>query len=53
MLIQMQLSPTQETFSEFLAVFLKSSLNFKHFEKKDEPHRFSTFEITDSVNVVR
>ena len=32
--IQMQLSRKQKTFSEFFAAFLKSSLNFEHFQKK-------------------
>ena len=32
--IQMQLSEKQKTFSRFLAAFLKSRLNFKHFETK-------------------
>ena len=32
--IQMKLSQKQNTFSELFAAFLKSSLNFKHFEKK-------------------
>ena len=32
--IQMQLSEKQKTFSQFFSAFLKSSLNFKHFEKK-------------------
>ena len=30
--IQMQLSQKQKTFSQFFAAFLKSTLNFKHFE---------------------
>ena len=30
----MQLSPKQETFSEFFSTFLESSLNFEHFQKK-------------------
>ena len=30
--IQMQLSQKQKTFSQFFAAFLKSRLNFKHFE---------------------
>ena len=30
----MQLSQKQKTFSRFFSAFLKSSLNFKHFEKK-------------------
>ena len=51
--IQMQLSQKQKTFSQFLAAFLKSRLNFKHFEKKDNPHSFCISEITDSENVVR
>ena len=32
--IQIQLSQKQKTFSEFFAEFLKSTLNFEHFEKK-------------------
>ena len=50
--IQMQLSQKQKTFSQFFAAFLKSTLNFEHFEKKDDPHRFCISEITDSENVV-
>ena len=50
--IQMQLSQKQKTFSEFLAAFLKSCLNFKYSEEKDDPHRFCIYEITDSENVV-
>ena len=30
----MQLSRKQKTFSEFFAAFLKSSLNFEHFQQK-------------------
>ena len=48
----MQLSQKQKTFSEFLAAFLKSCLNFKYSEEKDDPHRFCIYEITDSENVV-
>ena len=51
--IRMQLFNQQETFSEFFAAFLKSRLNFKHFEKKDHPPRFCSFEVTDSEKVVR
>ena len=32
--IQMQVSRKQKTFSEFFAAFLKSILNFEHFQKK-------------------
>ena len=51
--IQLQLSKKQKTFSQFFAAFLKTSWNFKRFEKKDEPHRFCISEITNSENVVR
>ena len=51
--IQMQLSQQQKAFSEFFSAFSKSTLNFKHFAKKDDPHRFCIFEITDSETVVR
>ena len=47
----MQLSKKKNTFSQFFATFLKFKLSFKYFEKKDDPHRFSIFEITDSENV--
>ena len=36
---QMQLSEKQEIFSQFFFAFLKSTLNFEHFPKKEEPHR--------------
>ena len=36
--IQMQLTQKQKTFSEFLFAFLKSIINFKHLQKKDDPH---------------
>ena len=36
--IQMQLSEKQKTFSEFFSAFLESSLNFEHFQKKDDSH---------------
>ena len=51
--IQMRLSQKQNTFSQFLAAFLKSRLNLKHFEIKDDPHRFFISEILDSPNAVR
>ena len=34
----MELSGKQKTFFEFFSCFLKSTLNFKHFQKKDYPH---------------
>ena len=48
----MQLFQKQKNFSEFFAKFLKSAINFKYFEKKDDPHRFSISKITDFENVV-
>ena len=38
--IQMPLSQKQKTFPQFFFAFLKSILNFKHFLKKDNPHRY-------------
>ena len=46
--IQMQLSRKQKTFSEFFSAFLKSSLNFVLFQKKDDPHGRCISKITDS-----
>ena len=46
--IQMQLSRKQKTFSEFFSAFLESSLNFEHFQKKDDSHRSDISEIRDS-----
>ena len=51
--IQIQLSKKQKKISKFFAAFLKSKLDFEHFEKKDDPHSFCISEITDSENVVR
>ena len=36
--IQMKVSQKQKTFCESLCKILKSSLNFEHFAKKDDPH---------------
>ena len=36
--IQMLLSRKQKTFSQFFSSFLKSSFNFEHYQKKDDPH---------------
>ena len=51
--IQMQLYQKEESFSQFFLIYLKSRLKFKSFEKKDDPHRFCIFEVTDSFNIVR
>ena len=34
-----------EILSPFFTVFLKSTFNFEHFEKKDEPHSLCISEI--------
>ena len=34
----MELSGKQKTFEKFFSSFLKSSLNWEHFQKKDDPH---------------
>ena len=46
----MQLSQKQKTFSQFIAAFLKGTLNFDYikFSKKDDPHNWCISEITDS-----
>ena len=36
--IRMQLSQKQKAFCEFFLTFSKSTLNFEHFQKKDDPH---------------
>ena len=35
---QMEVSRKQKTFSDFFSAFLKSSLNFEHFQKKDDSY---------------
>ena len=44
----MQLSQKQKTFSRFFCEFLKSSLYFEHFQKKDGSHSSDIYEITNS-----
>ena len=36
--IQMKLSGKEKTLSQFFFKFLKSTLNFKHFQKKEDTH---------------
>ena len=46
--MQIILSQKQQTFSPFISAFLKSTLNFEHFQKKrDDPHRQYTSQIAD------
>ena len=44
--IQILLSQKQNTFSQFFSEFLKSTLNFEHFQTKDDPHSRITSQIT-------
>ena len=46
--IPMQLSQKRGTWAQFFCEFLKSSLNFEHFQKKDDSHSSDISEITDS-----
>ena len=36
--IQILLSQKRKTFSQFFSAFLQSTLNFSHFQKKDDSH---------------
>ena len=36
--IQIPLSPKRRTFSQLFSKILKPTLNFEHFQKKDDPH---------------
>ena len=36
--IKILLSQKQKTFSQFFAPFLKSTLKFEHFQKKNDPY---------------
>ena len=49
----MQLSQKWNWFSQFVAAFLQSKLNFEYPKKKDDPRRFAISEVTDSENEVR
>ena len=46
--VQMPLSLKQKTFSAFFIVFLKSTWNGEHFQKKAESSSLSVSEIIDS-----
>ena len=45
---QMLLSRKKTFFSLFLSSFLKSTLNFTHFQQKDDPHSRCISQITAS-----
>ena len=44
----MQLSGKQKTVSQFVSSFLKSSLNFEHFQEKYDSHSWGICEPTES-----
>ena len=46
--IQMHLSQKQNIFSQFFSAFFESALNFKRFQKKDDPHSLCISEITEN-----
>ena len=46
--LQMQLSKKPKTFCKSFIAFLKSTLNSKHFEKKNVPDRLNISDIIDS-----
>ena len=46
--IQILLSEKQKNFSEFFSAFYKCTLNFAHFQKKDDPHSRCVSQITVS-----
>ena len=46
--IQILLSQERKTFSEFFSAFLKSTLNFEHFQKKDDSHSRCISQVTVS-----
>ena len=46
--IQILLSQKRKTFSRFFSAFLKSTLNFENFQKKDDSHSRCISQITVS-----
>ena len=46
--IRTPLSRNDKAFSIFFIAFSKSTLNFEHFQKKDDPRSLFISEITDS-----
>ena len=46
--IKILLSKKPKTFSQFFCAFLTSTLNFEHFQKKDDPHSRCISQITVS-----
>ena len=46
--IQILLYQKRKTFSQFFSAFLKGTLNFAYFQKKDDPHSRCISQITVS-----
>ena len=46
--IQILLSEKRKTFYQFFSAFLQCTLNFEHFQKKDDPHSRCISQITVS-----
>ena len=46
--IQILLYQKRKTFSQFFSAFSKSTLNFEHFQKKDDPHSLIISQMTVS-----
>ena len=46
--IQILLYQKRKAFSQFFSAFLKSTLTFEHFQKKDDPHSRCVSQITVS-----
>ena len=46
--MEILLSQKRKTFSQFFSAFLKYTLNFSHFQKKDDPHSRCISQITVS-----
>ena len=56
--IQILLYQKRNSFSRFFSAFLKSTLNFEHFKKKDDPHSRCISQITvsekgDEINICK
>ena len=51
--IQMHLSQKQKIFSDFFSAFLKSALNFEHFQKKMTLIAYVFSKLTTTKNVLR
>ena len=49
--IQILLSQKPKTFSQLVSEILKRTLNFEHFQKKDDPHSRCSSQITVSQKV--